>query len=141
MRKMGLDIGTKRIGVAISDPLGHIAQALTVIERGKFDSEIQKLREIVAEYQIDEIIVGLPLKLNGTVGSQAKAVMEYIDKLGSTLPIPIRGWDERLTTLVAEKVLLSLDVKRAKRKRIVDKVAASVILQSYLDNLRQEEGE
>ncbi|MDI6891846.1 MAG: Holliday junction resolvase RuvX [Actinomycetota bacterium] len=141
MRKMGLDIGTKRIGVAISDPLYHTARALTVIERGKFDSEIQKLREIVAEYQIDEIIVGLPLKLNGTVGSQAKAVKEYIDKLGSTLPIPIRGWDERLTTLVAEKVLLSLDVKRAKRKRIVDKVAASVILQSYLDNLRQEEGE
>ena len=130
---MGLDIGDRRIGVAISDSLKISANALTVIQRSDFKSETSILKKILTEHQVETIIAGLPKNMDGTIGDQAKSVQAYCDKLEEELDVPILLWDERLSSKTAEEVLISADVKRKNRKKMIDKVAAAVILQSYLD--------
>ncbi len=139
MRTLGLDIGSKRIGLAVSDPSRQIAQPLTVVERKPDGSELAELKRLVEEYEISEIVVGLPLTMQGNLGPQAKEVTDYIDLLAQGLALPIRVWDERLTTLLADRSLSEAGAKITKRKRAVDKIAASIILQGYLDSKRLEE--
>ncbi len=133
MRILGLDVGDKTIGVALSDEMGWTAQALEVIQRKGLSQDIKKIKDILNEYQVGEIVVGLPKNMNGKEGEQAKKVREFLERLEAGVRLPIKTWDERLTTVAAERTLLQGDLSRAKRKRIIDKVAAQVILQGYLD--------
>ncbi len=135
MRVLGLDVGDKTIGVALSDELGWTAQALEVIQRKGLSQDMKRIKEILSEYQVNEIVVGLPKNMNGKEGEQAKRVREFLEKLKARVKLPIRTWDERLTTIAAERTLLEGDLSRAKRKKIIDKVAAQVILQGYLDSV------
>ena len=135
---MGLDIGDKRIGVALSDPLGLVAQAFEVVER-KGDRVFSRLEEIIANFGVKEIVVGLPLKEDGSVGPQAEKVLTFAKELETRLGLPIKFWDERYSTQEAEKILLEADQSRSKRKKARDKVAAAIILQGYLEMRRKDE--
>ncbi|MHB8157127.1 MAG: Holliday junction resolvase RuvX [Desulfocucumaceae bacterium] len=135
MRIMGLDLGDKNIGVAISDPLGWTAQGIEVIRRdGKSDNEIKRLRELICEYGVELILLGLPKNMNGTIGDHGQKSIDYAAVIREKLGLPVKLWDERLSTVAASRVLLEADMSRAKRKKVIDKVAASVILQCYLDS-------
>ncbi len=136
MRIMGLDVGEKTIGVAVSDPLGWTAQGVGTIRRkGNIVLDLEHLKKIIAEYQVEKIVVGLPKNMNGTLGPSAVRSQEIGEKIGKETGLPIEMWDERLTTVVAEKTLLEGNVSRAKRKKVVDTMAAVLILQGYLDLL------
>ncbi|NQU95261.1 MAG: Holliday junction resolvase RuvX [Candidatus Omnitrophica bacterium] len=132
MRILGLDIGSKRIGVALSDPLGITAQGLFTIEIAKVDL-YQRLEDIVKEKEVTEIVVGLPLNMNGSSGPQAEAAATFADTLKEKLNVPIKMWDERLSTMEVERVMIFGGASRSKRKKKIDKLAAQVILQSYLN--------
>lgn len=132
MRIMGLDVGEKRIGVAVSDPLGYTAQGISTVKR----EDIEELKKIVSDYDIGEIVVGLPKNMDGSIGDQGKKVLDFVEKLKQEIDLPMITWDERLTTKEAEGVLLKADLSRAKRKKVIDKLAAVLILQSYLDSHR-----
>ncbi len=134
MRIMGLDVGDKYIGVAVSDGLGLTAQGIDTIKRNNY---ILALKEIIKEYHVESIVVGLPKMLNGTIGIQGEKVIQFTDELKSSIPLPVSFWDERLSTVSAERVLLEADVSRKKRKGLRDKVSAVVILQNYLDSVKQ----
>ena len=137
MRIMGLDLGEKTIGVAISDPLALTAQGLKVIKRSASDLEMKEIAKIVKEYEVTEIVVGYPKNMNGTIGPRAKKTEEFADNLRKELSLPVKLWDERLSTIGAERVLLEADISRAKRKKIIDKMAAVIILQGYLDSINR----
>jgi len=136
MRVMGLDVGSKTVGVAISDEMGWTAQAIETIA---IDENIKKfgferIGEIIKEYDVKEIIVGLPKNMNNTIGPRGEASQYYAENLESLFKIPIKLWDERLSTMAAERILLEADVSRKKRKKVIDKMAAAMILQGYLDS-------
>lgn len=133
IRILALDVGEKRIGLAVSDPLGITAQGLMVLTRQNQESDLSRLREVAQEYQVQEILVGLPRHMDGRPGKQADAVLELARTLGESLGIPVTPWDERLTTMQAERVLIQADLSRQRRRRVVDQVAAVLILQSYLE--------
>ncbi|OPZ74841.1 MAG: putative Holliday junction resolvase [Firmicutes bacterium ADurb.Bin456] len=134
MRIMGLDLGEKRIGVAVSDPLGWTAQGLQVIAvGGSLKAGIASIKELVRQYQVERIVVGLPRNMDGSPGSEAKRATEFAGLLSKKLGLPVEMYDERLTTVAAERVLLEADLSRARRREIIDKMAASLILQGYLD--------
>ncbi len=133
VRILALDVGEKRIGLAVSDPLGITAQGLGVLIRQNREHDLARLREVAQEYQVQEILVGLPRHMDGRPGKQADAVLELARTLGDSLGIPVTPWDERLTTMEAERVLLQADLSRRRRRRVVDQVAAVLILQSYLE--------
>ena len=135
MRVLGLDLGSKTIGVAISDEFGWTAQALEVIQRKGMIRDIERIKQLIKEYQIGDIVIGLPKNMNGKEGEQAKKVQRFLEELQTKVNLPIKTWDERLSTVMAEKTLLEGDLSRAKRKKIIDKAAAQVILQGYLDSL------
>lgn len=135
---MGLDIGEKRIGVALSDPLGIIASALTVIERTTDSIAIKQIIELARRNEVERIVIGLPRSLDGSLGRQAQAVQAFIELLKSHTELPIITWDERLSTVAAEKTLLETGTKRDKRKRHRDAVAAAFILQGYLDSEKRQ---
>lgn len=142
MRLMGLDVGDKTIGVAVSDELGISASPVTVIQRtGSLKREIAEIRRVVEEYGIERIVVGMPLMLDGTTGVQAQKVEVFAEALRRRVEIPIVMWDERLTTAEVERILIAADQSRAKRKKVIDKLAAAVILQSYMDRHRSADGE
>lgn len=131
---MGLDLGDKTIGVAVSDPLGWTAQAVEVIRRGEnTGGEFRRLRELIEHYGVESILLGLPKNMNGTLGEQGRKAMEYAGLIREELGLPVEMWDERLSTVSAERILLEADMSRAKRKKNIDKMAAAVILQGYLD--------
>ncbi|MEW6448218.1 MAG: Holliday junction resolvase RuvX [Bacillota bacterium] len=135
MRVLGLDVGERRIGLAVSDPLGITAQGLGVLNRGKLNEDVEQLQALVRKYEIEEIVVGLPRALDGGMGPQAQKVAEFaslLEKKG----IKVKFWDERFTTSAAERYLIEADVSREKRRRVIDKTAAVLILQSYLDSRR-----
>ncbi|WP_374719691.1 Holliday junction resolvase RuvX [Parageobacillus toebii] len=136
MRVLGLDLGTKTLGVAVSDELGWTAQGIETIsideERGEYG--LKRLREIIDEYEVDTIVVGFPKNMNGTVGPRAEASQRFAKLLESEFSLPVVLWDERLSTMAAERMLIAADVSRKKRKQVIDKMAAVVILQSYLDS-------
>lgn len=131
-RIMALDLGDKKIGVAVSDPMKITAQSLTTLTREGWAKDLAKIRDLVEKYNVSEIIIGLPLNMNGSAGSTAQQYMKFARRLSRALNIKIITQDERLTSLQANRVLLQGKVKRAKRKKLVDKVAASYILESYL---------
>lgn len=134
MRWMGLDYGDKTIGVAVSDELGWTAQGLEVIRRAKPEADLARLRAIIGEYGIDEIVVGLPKNMNNTIGPRGEICIEFANNLHETLNIPVHLWDERLTTVAVQRTLIEADVSRKKRKAVVDKMAAALILQGYIDS-------
>ena len=136
MRIIGLDVGDKRIGVAVSDALKKTAQGVGVIQRKNSEDDINEIKNLAKEYEADLIVVGLPLKMDGAPGERAKLIAEFVEILNSALNIPVTTYDERLSTKEAEKFLISSDVSRKKRKRVVDIIAAQLILQSYLDRNR-----
>lgn len=137
MRIMALDVGSKTIGVAMSDPMGWIAQGIKTIRRGATQDDARDLKNMIAEYEVQKIIVGLPLNMNGTEGPQAQSVRRFIEEATKVIgTIPIEFWDERLSTVAAERSLLEADMSRAKRKDVINHMAATHILQGYLDSLR-----
>lgn len=136
MRILGLDVGDRTIGVAISDPLGFTAQGITTIKRKNVETDIEQILEFCSQYKVETIVSGLPKNMNGTIGAQAEKVQEFCKELEKHLDgIEIKFWDERLTTVAAHRVMLEADMSRKKRKSIVDKIAATYILQGYLDSL------
>lgn len=136
MRTMGLDVGTKTVGVAISDALGWTAQGIETIKidesAGRFGME--RIQELIKEYDVTGFVVGYPKNMNNTVGPRGEASEIYADLLTTTFGFPAILWDERLTTMAAERVLIDADVSRKKRKTVIDKMAAIMILQGYLDS-------
>lgn len=134
---MGLDVGDKTIGVAISDPLLITAQSLKTIKREGYKKDIDTLIAIINEYNIKKIVVGIPKNMNNTLGPQGEKVLNFVEKLRHNVELDIIMEDERLTTVQAEKLLIESDVKRKNRKKVIDKVAATYILQSYLDRMRR----
>ncbi|MBT2764202.1 Holliday junction resolvase RuvX [Paenibacillus sp. FSL W8-0187] len=133
---MGLDYGDRRIGVAISDVFGWTAQGVEVIERRRDEGELDRIATLVKDNEVGEIVVGLPKNMNGTIGPRGEICMEFASTLRESLSLPVHLWDERLSTVSAERTLLEADVSRKKRKQVVDKMAASLILQNYLDSKR-----
>jgi putative Holliday junction resolvase len=131
---MGLDYGDKTIGIAVSDALGWTAQSKGVIRRSDLNADFGEIKKYLLKYQIDEIIVGLPKNMNGTLGSRAEKTQQFVNFLQKRLEIPIKLWDERLTTKQAENILLDANLSRRKRKKVIDQLAAAIILQSYLDS-------
>ncbi len=140
MRIMGLDVGDRTIGVAVSDSLGWTAQGIEVIRRDNWEKDLQRLKELVAEYEIIEIIVGYPKNMNNTIGPRAEASAAFAKRISAELGLPVVLWDERLTTMEAERTLLAADLSRAKRRKVIDKLAASLILQNYLQAKSREPG-
>lgn len=134
MRIMGLDVGDRTIGVAVSDAMGWTAQGVEVIRRTSPAKDLLRLQELTALYEVTSFVVGLPKNMNGTVGPQGEKVREFAEVLKQTFGLPVVLWDERLTTAAAQKTLIAADVSRAKRKQVVDKMAAALILQGYLDS-------
>lgn len=136
-RILGLDYGSVIIGIALSDELGITAQGLPYLRRSDLGADIDYLAAIVREHGVSRVVVGLPLKMDGSVGPKAREVMEFVEVLRGRLPLPVVTWDERLTTRAAERALREQGARRRKRKRMVDTVAAQLILQSYLDSLEE----
>ena len=136
MRIMGLDVGSKTVGVAISDPLGFTAQGLEIIQINEDQGEFgfDRLKELVDQYKVDQFVIGLPKNMNNTSGPRVEASQAYGDKVAELFGIPVAYQDERLTTVAAERMLIEqADVSRSKRKKVIDKLAAQLILQNYLD--------
>ena len=136
-RILALDLGDKRIGVAISDTTGAIAQPIGFIERKNQQVVINSIKHYVNTYKIEKIVIGFPRSLNGSIGPRAQLVSEFSERIKGDVKKDIVLWDERFTTAIAEKTLIKGNVKRKKRKLLVDKVAATLILQSYLDYLAE----
>lgn len=138
MRILGLDVGEKTIGVAVSDALHMTAQGVDTLswDEENFDTAISQLEKIISEHDITKIVVGLPKNMNGTIGERGQASQKFAEFLNEQFNIPVELWDERLTTMAAERILLEADVSRKKRKNVIDKMAAVLILQSFLDAKR-----
>lgn len=136
MRIMGLDVGSKTVGVAISDPLGFTAQGLEIIaiDETKGEFGLDRLRQLVDEYKVERFVVGLPKNMNNTEGPRVEASRAYGDLIAETFGLAVAYQDERLTTVAAERMLIEqADISRNKRKKVIDKLAAQLILQNYLD--------
>lgn len=136
MRIMGLDVGTHTIGIAISDELGLTAQGLKTLKRKSNEDDLREITAIIVQFEISKIVVGLPRNMNGTLGKQAENVLGWVDVLKDQTQLPVVTWDERLSTVGANRVLLEADLSRRKRKKVIDKLAAVLILQGYLDGNR-----
>jgi len=141
MKVLGLDIGEKRIGVAVSDELGYTAQGMQVLIRKELDEDLAALKELIEAAEVTEVVVGFPKNMDGSVGESAQNVLSFVKKMEESLTIPLILWDERWTTAEATRVLLQADLSRKKRRKVVDKLAAVLILQGYLDSLDQQGGE
>jgi putative Holliday junction resolvase len=135
MRTMALDVGEKRIGIAFSDPFGHFAQPHATLERGSAKADVERLAAVAREHEVAALVVGLPLHMSGDESDMAGKIRTFADRLGEALSLPVHYWDERLTTLEAERTLIAGGMRRAKRKQVVDQVAAVLILQGYLDSV------
>ncbi|MGZ3460197.1 MAG: Holliday junction resolvase RuvX [Archangium sp.] len=141
MRTLGLDVGTKTIGVAASDALGLTAQTVTTIRRTSLKADLAALAELVREYEAERFVVGLPLNMDGTEGPRAEATRRFVDTLTQALGLPVELWDERLSTVAAQRTLLEADLSRAKRREVIDQMAAQFILQGWLDARRPAHAE
>lgn len=135
MRILSLDVGSRTIGVACSDALLLTAQGIETIRRTSLEKDFARIQEIIDEYEVHEIVVGMPKNMNGTKGDRAEKTEEFVAKMQEVISLPVHFWDERLSTVMAEKSLIAADVSRKKRKTVIDKMAAVVILQGYLDRL------
>ncbi|MDD5805475.1 Holliday junction resolvase RuvX [Blautia sp. HCP3S3_H10_1] len=149
MRLMGLDYGSKTVGVAVSDPLGLTAQGVETIWRkqeNKLRQTMARIEELISEYQVERIVLGYPKNMNNTIGERAEKSLEFKEKLENRTGLPVVMWDERLTTAEAERTLMETGVRRENRKQFLDQMAAVLILQGYLDrmsmmNKEEENGE
>ncbi len=135
MRILSLDVGKKKVGIAISDALGITAQPLDTLIRKAKKADLARIEKVIHDMNVSKIIVGLPLNMDGTEGTMAKEIYSFVKELEKEIKIPVELWDERLTTMEAERLLLEADLSRKKRKKLDDKIAAQLILQSYLDSL------
>ena len=138
MRILGLDYGSKTVGVAVSDPLGLTAQSVETIWRkqeNKLRQTLARIEELAAEYQAEKIVLGLPKNMNNTIGERAEKTLEFWEMLERRTGLPVVMWDERLTTVEAERTLMEASVRRENRKQYLDQLAAVFILQGYLDSL------
>jgi len=138
---MGLDIGFKTIGIAMSDELGLTAQGLKTIIRKGLEEDFSEISQLISQFRVETIVVGLPINMNGTLGKQAEIVLHWIKDLEERISVPVVTWDERLSTVEANRTLLQADLSRAKRKKVIDKLAASLILQGYLNKMRSRKDE
>lgn len=141
MRIMGLDYGSKTVGVAISDPLLITAQGIEIIRRkdeNKLRQTLARIEELIVEYEVSGIVLGLPKNMNDTLGERAQLSLEFKEKLERRTGLPVVMWDERLTTVAADKVMMEAGIRRENRKDYVDKIAACLILQGYLDQREKE---
>ncbi len=136
MRMMGLDVGSKTVGVAVSDLFGWTAQGIETItiDEANHQFGLKRIQELVKEYEVSGFVVGHPKNMNNTIGPRAEASEAYAARLKKKFNLPVVMWDERLTTMAAERVLIDADMSRKKRKKVIDKMAASMILQGYLDS-------
>ncbi|MGZ4160139.1 MAG: Holliday junction resolvase RuvX [Neobacillus sp.] len=136
MRILGLDVGSKTVGVALSDELGWTAQGLKTLKINEEKNEFgfDEIGQLIKEYQVSQVVIGLPKNMNGTIGPRGEASQKYASEIERQYEVPTVLWDERLTTMAAERVLLEADVSRKKRKKVIDKMAAVMILQGYLDS-------
>ena len=144
MRILGLDYGSKTVGVAVSDPLGFTAQGVEIIRRkseNKMRQTLARNEELIAQYQVEEIVLGLPKNMNNTLGDRAEKSLELKETLERRTGLPVVMWDERLTTVSANRVLMETGVRRENRKEHVDEIAAVFILQGYLDYLANKNEE
>ena len=144
MRILGLDFGSKTVGVAVSDGLLLTAQGVETIERkdeNKLRKTCARIEELIAEYEITEIVLGLPKNMNNTEGERVEKTKAFEEMLERRTGLPVHYWDERLTTVAAEQILMESGVRRENRKAVIDKVAAGLILQGYLDCLKTKENE
>ena len=136
MRSMSLDVGTRTIGVAASDLMGMIANGVETIRRTSEERDLQRIGELIAEYEVDTMVVGYPKNMNNTVGERGEKTQEFKAALERRTGLEVILWDERLTTVAAERVLIESGVRRENRKKSVDQIAAAMILQGYLDSLQ-----
>ena len=136
MRILGLDVGSRTVGIALSDEMGWTAQGMETLRfpENQLDQVIPQLAEYIRRYEIQTIVVGLPKNMDGTIGARVQFCLEFGQKLQAELSVDIVFWDERLTTVAAHKYLIEADMSRKKRKKVVDKIASVLILQSYLDS-------
>lgn len=139
-RILGLDVGDVYIGVALSDPFGMIAQSLTTIKRISKEQTYGEIKELIDKYDVKKVVAGLPKNMNNTLGPQSEKVMKFAEKLKNKYKIELIYVDERMTTLSAEKVLIEGSVRRENRKKYIDRIAATYILQTYLDTQRRNNG-
>ncbi|WP_028544810.1 Holliday junction resolvase RuvX [Paenibacillus taiwanensis] len=133
MRILGLDYGDRKIGVAVSDAFGWTAQGLEVIIRRNDEDDMRRLETLVKEHEVEAIVLGLPKNMNGSIGPRGEISMSFAETLKQSFGLPVHLWDERLSTVSAERTLIEADVSRKKRRQVVDKMAATIILQTYLD--------
>ena len=139
MRKMGLDFGSKTVGVAISDPLLITAQGIEIVRRkseNKLRQTLASIEELIVEYEVDEIVLGFPKNMNDTMGERVEKTLEFKEMLERRTGLTVNLWDERLTTVAADKAMIEAGIRREDRKEHVDKIAAVFILQGYLDYLK-----
>ena len=144
MRIMGLDFGSKTVGVAISDPLFLTAQGIEIVRRksqGKLRQTLARIEELKEEYEVGKIVLGFPKNMNNTEGERVEKTKAFGEMLERRTGLPVHYWDERLTTVAAEQILMESGVRRENRKAVIDKVAAGLILQGYLDCLKTKEKE
>ena len=144
MRILGLDYGSKTVGVAVSDPLGLTAQSVETIWRkqeNKLRQTLARIEELAAEYQAEKIVLGLPKNMNNTIGERAEKTLEFREMLERRTGLPVVMWDERLTTVEAERTLMETGVRRENRKQFLDQMAAVLILQGYLDRMNMNKDE
>jgi putative holliday junction resolvase len=135
-RSFGLDVGSKTVGVAVSDALGITAQPVTTLRRSNLRADLAQLRRLAEEHEVGHAVVGLPLNMNGSEGPSAAEARKVGEAVAGALKIPVEYWDERLTTVAADRMLVEADVSRARRRQLVDQVAAVLILQAWLDAQR-----
>lgn len=136
MRTLALDVGTKTIGVAVSDELGITANGITTIRRKNLKSDLSELSAILEEYKPGEIVVGVPYLMDGSVNERGEQILKFSDKIAEAFSLPVIHWDESFSTVHAEEKLIEADMSRKKRKKIIDKIAAVFILQEYLESKR-----
>ena len=144
MRIMGLDFGSKTVGVAISDPLLITAQGIEIIRRkeeNKLRQTLARIEELIEEYEVKEIVLGLPKNMNDTLGPRVDLTLEFKEKLERRTGLPVHTWDERLTTVSADRTMMEAGIRRENRKEYVDKIAAVLILQGFLDSRGRKQGE
>ena len=144
MRIMGLDFGSKTVGVAISDPLFITAQGIEIIRRkdeNKLRQTLARIEELIQEYEVEEIVLGLPKNMNDTAGPRAVITMEFKEKLERRTGLMVHTWDERITTVAADKAMMEAGIRRENRKEYVDKIAAVFILQGFLDYRKRKQEE
>lgn len=144
MRKMGLDFGSKTVGVAVSDPLLITAQGVEIVRRkseNKLRQTLARIEELIVEYEVDELVLGYPKNMNDTLGERVEKTLEFKEMLERRTGLSVQLWDERLTTVAADKAMIEAGIRREERKEHVDRIAAVFILQGYLDYLKNKENE